>query len=81
MPRDAAAPLNGTRYFSANGAVAETELEPGSYHIIGYACHDGKKPQAVAQKAQVTGKTLVGLNGIMRGRVEGVVDGNALARA
>ena len=32
-------------------AVAETELEPGAYHIIGYACHDGKKPQAVAQKA------------------------------
>lgn len=32
-------------------AVAEAELNPGTYHIVGYACHDGAKPLAVAQKA------------------------------
>jgi hypothetical protein len=32
-------------------AVAETELSPGTYHVVGYSCHDGKQPHAVAQKA------------------------------
>ena len=32
-------------------AVAEAELNPGPYHIVGYSCHDGKQPHAVAQKA------------------------------
>jgi hypothetical protein len=32
-------------------AVAETELAAGTYHVIGYSCHDGKKPGVVADKA------------------------------
>lgn len=32
-------------------AVAETELAAGSYHVIGYSCHDGRKPGVVADKA------------------------------
>ena len=32
-------------------AVAEAELPPGTYHIVGYSCHDGRKPAAVMQKA------------------------------
>ncbi len=32
-------------------AVAETELAAGTYHVIGYSCHDGNKPGVVADKA------------------------------
>ena len=32
-------------------AVAEAELAPGTYHVVGYSCHDGKKAAAVTQKA------------------------------
>ena len=32
-------------------AVAETELTAGTYHVIGYSCHDGRKPGVVADKA------------------------------
>jgi hypothetical protein len=32
-------------------AVAETELTPGTYHLIGYSCHDGQKATPVGQKA------------------------------
>jgi hypothetical protein len=32
-------------------AVAETELPAGAYHVIGYSCHDGRKPGVVADKA------------------------------
>ena len=32
-------------------AVAEAELKPGTYHIVGYSCHDGVKQHAVGQKA------------------------------
>lgn len=32
-------------------AVAEAELAAGTYHIIGYSCHDGRKPGVVADKA------------------------------
>lgn len=32
-------------------AVAEAELPAGEYHVVGYSCHDGTKPHAVAQKA------------------------------
>lgn len=32
-------------------AVVEAEIAPGTYHVIGYSCHDGTKAKAVAQKA------------------------------
>ena len=35
----------------AEPAVAEAQLATGEYHVIGYSCHDGTKPHAVAQKA------------------------------
>lgn len=35
----------------AEPAVAETKLGAGEYHVVGYSCHDGKRPHAVMQKA------------------------------
>lgn len=32
-------------------AMAEAELGAGTYHVVGYSCHDGRKPGVVADKA------------------------------